>query len=296
MNKAILVICLLALIVLSGCAKEKSMDEDIPVERDVEKLREFEDTIKKQSLLYDSLAEIGIDEPLIDITRERVLVVYNLPDDMEKENVDYYIMAAAAKIAPEAGLVHLKAIKDSMPFETVVAEMPKLLDLINEKIDLETFRQDAVVVYKDAELLNNAKKELTADVIRETLGMEGRLHVSHDFYKNIGVEKKADLAIVVADEAYSPVVEIIIGEYGSLLEEQYLEEPYKSSGAFEYNKAGSRSYSTLSRTKDSSITSNQLYFSSSDRHWDIQVFYHANADEMEKVYALGEKIDKLLSA
>lgn len=146
----------------------------------------------------------------------------------------------------------------------------------------------------DTRILEDVKTSLTIDIIKEKLNLEEDLVIDYNYYEKIGVQKRGDLSITVIDADLSPVVEINIGKYDSLYKKQYEEKPYKDSGFFEYNKIGSRSYSTLSRNKAGAIVSNQLIFSSSDKLWDVEIFYPSNSNALDDLYMLAEIIDRLL--
>jgi len=54
--------------------------------------------------LYAALVSIGIENAVVDITPERAFVRYNLPENMSKESVNYYIIGAAAAITNSSWL------------------------------------------------------------------------------------------------------------------------------------------------------------------------------------------------
>lgn len=54
----------------------------------------------KNSLLYAALAGMGIEDAVVDVIPQKVLIRYNLPENMSKEAIHYYIMGAAVTAAP----------------------------------------------------------------------------------------------------------------------------------------------------------------------------------------------------
>lgn len=63
---------------------------------------------------------------------------------------------------------------------------------------------------------------------------------------------------------------------------------------FRYNDVGSRSFSGVGKDKGGSITINQVYFSSTDRMWDIHIWVDTDVNMLPTIIAFAEKVDAVL--
>lgn len=90
--------------------------------------------------LYIALASVGIEDAVVDITPERALVRYNLPENMSKESVNYYIMGAAAAITNSSKIV-IQVYENFTPLEEVVVNTDDVLAFMNETITYEEFEK-----------------------------------------------------------------------------------------------------------------------------------------------------------
>ncbi|RLI85044.1 MAG: hypothetical protein DRO98_07650 [Archaeoglobales archaeon] len=91
--------------------------------------------------LYLALASVGIEDAVVDITDERALIRYNLPENMSKESVNYYIMGAAATIAPNSSKIVIQVYENFTPVEEVVVSTEDVLTFMNETITHEEFEK-----------------------------------------------------------------------------------------------------------------------------------------------------------
>jgi len=87
--------------------------------------------------LYAALASVGIEDAVVDITQERALIRYNLPENMSKESVNYYIMGAAATIAPNSSKIVIQVYGNFEPLEEIVVKTEDVLAFMNETITYE---------------------------------------------------------------------------------------------------------------------------------------------------------------
>jgi len=87
--------------------------------------------------LYSALASAGIEDAVVDITPERALIRYNLPENMSKESANYYIMGAAATITPNSSKIVIQVYEDFEPLEEVVANTEDVLAFIDGAITYE---------------------------------------------------------------------------------------------------------------------------------------------------------------
>jgi len=90
--------------------------------------------------LYLALTSVGIEDAIVDITDERALVRYNLPENMSKESVNYYIMGAAAAITNSSKIV-IQVYENFTPLEEIVVSTEDVLAFMNETITYEEFEK-----------------------------------------------------------------------------------------------------------------------------------------------------------
>jgi len=83
--------------------------------------------------LYLKLTNMGIKDAVVDITKERVLIRYNLLKSMNKSSVNYEIMRNAATIA-DSGKIVIQVYKDFKPLEEIVASREDVLAYMNGAI------------------------------------------------------------------------------------------------------------------------------------------------------------------
>jgi hypothetical protein len=144
MIRKILILILLAAALSSGCTMAgDGNNETVPEEQggpDMTLALEVEDMVGRQTLIFNDLNSSGIGEPLIDVTPERVLVMYDIPAGMDKDNTYYFIMGVAARASPESGRIEIRAYNSSGLIETVSADMKDVLDFAEERTDLQAFR------------------------------------------------------------------------------------------------------------------------------------------------------------
>ncbi|RLG39170.1 MAG: hypothetical protein DRN91_00585 [Candidatus Alkanophagales archaeon] len=86
------------------------------------------------------MTSVGIEDAIVDITDERALVRYNLPENMSKESVNYYIMGAAAAITNSSKIV-IQVYENFTPLEEIVVSTEDVLAFMNETITYEEFEK-----------------------------------------------------------------------------------------------------------------------------------------------------------
>lgn len=101
---------------------------------------EIQDAVKKQTAIFSQLADAGINNSLVDVTKERVFVRYNIPDSLERNKTYYFVFGVSAKISPESENIQIEAYKSFKPFEKVSVKMKDVLDFVGGKIDFEAFK------------------------------------------------------------------------------------------------------------------------------------------------------------
>ena len=133
-HNKIIILALMGVVLFSGCSQQSSSNDIIISEKDKENIQ-----IEKQSYIYSNLNATGITS-LVDITDQRVLVRFSEPDDTEKEKVYYLVFGLAARASPVSTNIQIETYKNGKLLETVTVKMSYVLDLLNEKITLDEFK------------------------------------------------------------------------------------------------------------------------------------------------------------
>ncbi len=93
---------------------------------------------EKNSEIYSLLVAGGINESMVDATPQRVLIQYDLPEDLDKEASWYFAMGAAAAASPESQKVIVQAFVGGNATEKVSVKTKDVLDYLARNItDLE---------------------------------------------------------------------------------------------------------------------------------------------------------------
>lgn len=87
---------------------------------------------EENTQLYSLLYGMGLN-PLVDVTEERVLVRYNLPEGMNEETY-YRVLAYSARVAPNSKEIIVQIYKDYSPYLEVRANTQDVLSWIEGKI------------------------------------------------------------------------------------------------------------------------------------------------------------------
>ena len=87
---------------------------------------------EENTQLYSLLYGMGLN-PLVDVTEERVLVRYNLPEGMNEETY-YRVLAYSARVAPNSREIIVQIYKDYSPYLEVRANTQDVLSWIEGKI------------------------------------------------------------------------------------------------------------------------------------------------------------------
>lgn len=89
--------------------------------------------------IYSLLVAVGISDALVDVTPERVAVVYELPADLDEETANYYAIGAVAGAAPDSEKIVLQPHAKGVPGETVTVAMDDINGFIGGSITDEEF-------------------------------------------------------------------------------------------------------------------------------------------------------------
>ncbi len=93
----------------------------------------------KNTNLYNALLDFGITDAVVDITEERAFIRYNLPDFLDNETAVFYIMVAAASVAPEAQVIIVQTYQNFEPVDEVTVSTKDVISLREGKISEEEF-------------------------------------------------------------------------------------------------------------------------------------------------------------
>lgn len=110
--------------------------------------KEEEPTIRpslESSNLYFILAVAGLENAVVEINPERTFVRYNLPENMDKEAVQYYIFGSAASVSPNSTKIVIQTYENFEPKEEVVVETKDVIAFMNESITLDEFKKRIIV-------------------------------------------------------------------------------------------------------------------------------------------------------
>jgi len=110
------------------CATNPEVEENIEIR-------------EENTRLYAALVAVGIEDAIVDITDERALIRFNLPNNLNKEATWYYIMSASAAIAPETDKIIIQTYENYERREEVTVNTTDVIALINGSITIEEFQK-----------------------------------------------------------------------------------------------------------------------------------------------------------
>ena len=91
--------------------------------------------------LYNTLSELGIEDAVVDVTADRTVVRYNLPENMSKEDAEISIMQVAAEISINSGKIIIQTYENFKPVEEVIVGTNDVLAFMEKTITYEEFRK-----------------------------------------------------------------------------------------------------------------------------------------------------------
>ena len=92
------------------------------------------------TLIYNELLEAGIRGAVVDVTAERALIRYNLPENMSKEDAEIQIMKIAAANTASNKIV-VQTYENFKPIEEAIVEKNYVTDYINGIISLDELKK-----------------------------------------------------------------------------------------------------------------------------------------------------------
>ena len=110
------------------CATNPGVEENIEIR-------------EENTQLYAALVAVGIEDAIVDITDERALIRFNLPNNLNKEATWYYIMSASTAIAPESDKIIIQTYENYERREELTVNTTDAMALINGKITMEEFQK-----------------------------------------------------------------------------------------------------------------------------------------------------------
>jgi len=91
--------------------------------------------------LYFFLSNGGLENALVDITPERALIRYNLPENVSTETTNFFVMKASARIAPNSSKIIIQVYENFTPLEEVIVSTEDVLAFMNGTITYEEFEK-----------------------------------------------------------------------------------------------------------------------------------------------------------
>lgn len=89
--------------------------------------------------LYIILSSAGITDAVIDITEKRAFIRYELPDFINKTNAVYYILGAAASVAPNTKTIIIQTYQNFEPVDEVTVSTSEVISFSKGEISEEEF-------------------------------------------------------------------------------------------------------------------------------------------------------------
>ena len=136
----VLVIIIAAAYVLLMQPAAPGVDESVPVYEDEVDL----DARAMNTDLFAALVSAGFEEPFVDITEERAYVAYDLPEGMEADIAQRFVIGAAADTAFDVPQIIVTQYQDEVPVTVWTVEMADFKDYMNNELSGEEL--DAKIV------------------------------------------------------------------------------------------------------------------------------------------------------
>ena len=97
------------------------------------------ENIEKNTVLYEALAEAGIENALVDVTKERIIVRLEIPEGYGKQATLSYVFGAAAETGQSSGQLIVEVFEGETPKEQYTASIKDIIDAAEGKITEESF-------------------------------------------------------------------------------------------------------------------------------------------------------------
>ena len=107
------------------CATNPGVEENIEIR-------------EENTRLYAALVAVGIEDAIVDITDERALIRFNLPNNLNKGATWYYIMSASAAIAPETDKIIIQTYENYERREEVTVNTTDVIAVSYTHLTLPT--------------------------------------------------------------------------------------------------------------------------------------------------------------
>ena len=100
---------------------------------------------EKNSDIYSLLVAADIENAFVDVTREQVIVSYDIPENIGKEASWYYIMGAVAGVAPDSEELKIQSFVNDKPGEEVTVRIKHIRDYLEGNITDSDFKSKLVI-------------------------------------------------------------------------------------------------------------------------------------------------------
>lgn len=97
---------------------------------------------EKNTELFYTLADASITDAVVDITDERALVRYNVPENMTKNESVYYTLGATARVANESERVVLEVFSENEPVERVEVRVEEVESYLSDETTLSDLEKE----------------------------------------------------------------------------------------------------------------------------------------------------------
>jgi len=97
---------------------------------------------ERNTELFYTLADASITDAVVDITDERALVRYNVPENMTKNESVYYTLGATARVANESERVVLEVFRDNEPVESVEVRTEAVVSYLRDEASLSELKDE----------------------------------------------------------------------------------------------------------------------------------------------------------
>lgn len=111
------------------------LSQPAPTEPDVE-------PSEKNTELYLTLADASITDAVVDITDERALVRYNVPEEMTKNESVYYTLGATATVADDSESIVLEVYRNNEGDERVTVSTEAVREFVRNESSLSDLQNE----------------------------------------------------------------------------------------------------------------------------------------------------------
>ena len=94
---------------------------------------------ERNDAIYAALVSVGIENALVDVTDERTIIRYEVPNDMNKEAALYYVIGGAARYAIPGSTITATLFENESASEESTVSVKDVFAFLNKKITEKKF-------------------------------------------------------------------------------------------------------------------------------------------------------------